>query len=371
MQQSNIKNIIFLTFFLPGTFLQAQSIHPTDTIETARQLSYSKNYIKAINLLRAFEFNHPEEINSVRLHAQILYWMNDNQSAFNLFEIYLRKHPNNKFIQLDYARMLFELNKLKKAKEVLADYSNNDKSNVEVNNMLGTIAYWDGRPGLAKFYFGTVLKKYPGNEWAQKYINEIKRNASPFINIKSGYIDDIQPLQSINLGLETGWFASSWFNPGLNFQIQHFIDTVKQHNFYSFQLANKFSLLKIKTDVRLTAGVFKSQSGNNINGVGGLEIDTKLFKNLTISASAERKPYLYTLSSLDNSTIQNSYTASLTYFKESSWSGKAAYNVQQFSDHNYVNTFSSWLLAPPLHLSTFAIRIGYGNNFSNSKENRF
>lgn len=110
--------ITLISLFLFSNNLLAQ----LDTTETARQLSYIHNYAEADALLTAFEKTHPNDINAVRLHAQILYWMKDYSAALNLCSSYLKNNPEWHFLKLDYARMLYELQQWKKAKVVLIEY---------------------------------------------------------------------------------------------------------------------------------------------------------------------------------------------------------------------------------------------------------
>jgi tetratricopeptide (TPR) repeat protein len=364
------SQFLFFILFLFSTSLSAQSNTPTDTIEIARQLAYNKNYTKAVTLLETFELNHPKDINSVRLHAQILYWMNHFENAFQLCENALKNIPNQ-YIKLDYARMLFEQYQLQRAEEILIDYLKSDKSNVEANNMMGTISYWNGNPGLAKSYFKLVIKRYPKNEWALRYLNEINIHTAPYLKFISNYNDDTQPLQSINSVLESGWYSSNWLSPKVKFEFNHFIDTLKEHNTYSFQLGNKFSLSGIKTEFSIAGGVYKNQNDDTLNWIGEAELNKRLLKHFYVSLMAERKPYLYTLSSLQNTIMHNRYTVAFHYEKADSWNGMIAYNILEFPDNNSIQSFSSWLLTPPLKFLKLELSIGYANNFADSKINHF
>ncbi len=370
MRSSLNLTCLTLIFIFFSKLSIAQYTNPTDTLESARQLSYSKKYPEAIHLLKAFEIDHPKDINSVRLHAQILYWMKDYEKAFQLCEKTI-KNNSNLYIKLDYARMLFEQYQLKRADQILTDYLKSDKTNVEANNMMGTISYWNGNPGVAKSYFISVLKRYPKNDWALRYLNEINLHTAPYLKFISNYNDDTQPLQSINSGLESGWYTSNWLSPRVKFEINHFIDTLKEHNTYSLHLGNKFSLSGIKTELSISGGVYKNQNDDTFNWIGEAELNKKLFQYFSISLMAERKPYLYTLSSLQNTIMHNRYTAAIHYQKAGGWNGKIAYNIQEFPDHNTVQSLSSWLLTPPLKFFNLELSIGYANNFADSKINHF
>ena len=87
----NYKKLLLFFFLAAAQHLSAQN--RTDTVETARKLAYAKNYNEAITLLQQFEISHPKDINSVRLHGQILYWTKDFDGAFHLYEAALKVNP--------------------------------------------------------------------------------------------------------------------------------------------------------------------------------------------------------------------------------------------------------------------------------------
>lgn len=352
-------------------FLLAQSINTKDTVEIARQLSYEKNYPDAVSLLAAYEKSHPDEINSVRLHGQILYWMEDYKTAFELYESYLKNNPDQHYLKLDYGRMLFELEKYDEAKVLVSDYLKTDTANVEAKNMLGTIAYWQGQPKVAISYFQNVLYQYPTNEWALKYMNEINLVTAPYIIIKSGYTDDTQPLSYIYSNLESGWYISSLLFPKIIFQMQNFDDGAEKKNSSFFQIENKFSFPKIIMYSTVSAGLMKSPVKDETKWIGSIELNKGISRYISLSAIAGRIPYFHTLSSLEMTVMQNNYSVSFFYNKSNSWNGNAGYFFQQFDDNNYVQSLYAWLLSPPVNFSIFKIHIGYGFNYSDSKENRF
>jgi tetratricopeptide (TPR) repeat protein len=302
--------------------------------------------------------------------VQILYWMGEYKKALALCEITLIKNPNP-YLKLDYARLLFELNELSKAREVLEDYLKTDKTNSEAINMMGTIFYWQGKPGVAIRYFESVLDKYPGNEWALKYVNEIKENTSPFIHLNSIYSDDTQPLQTAGISIETGKYFSFLLDPKLKIQFNQFSNTLEKEHAYSIVLNNNISILKIKTDILVSAGAYRSPIGNSTNLIGGIKLNKHIFKYFTFSGLVERKPYLLTLRSLNKNILSNNYSGSLIYFKETSWNGQIEYAIQEFPDNNKVNNFNAWLLSPQIRFSKFAIALGYGFSLSDSEQNRF
>ena len=365
----NSKKFLLLFFLLSAKYLSAQNIK-TDTVETARKLSYAKDYSEAIIMLQKFEANHPKDINSVRLNGQILYWMKDFDGAFHLYEAALKINPNP-YVQLDYGRMLFQLNHLEEARIFLEEYLKTNSADVEALNTLGTIAYWQGHPQKAKMYFNLVLKQYPKNDWALKYTIEINDATAPYLKIGGAYADDSQPLSSVLGEIETGWYQSYLLSPKLNVQIQDFTEQGNQKELYSFQGSNKFSFPSIKLEATVAAGVYKSPADNSTGWAGKLELNQKLSSDFSLSAFVDRKPYFYTISSLQQNVTENTYSIALVLNKPGSWMGWAGYSQQQFMDNNAVQSYGAWLLSPPLKLSELSFYVGYAVNYTNANTDYF
>ena len=357
------KKLLLFFFLVAARHLSAQN--RTDTVETARKLAYAKNYNEAITLLQQFEIGHPKDINAVRLHGQILYWTKDFDGAFRLYEAALKVNPNP-YVQLDYGRMLFQLNHLEEARVVLEDYLKTNSTDVEALNTLGTIAYWQGHPQKARLYFDQVLKPYPKNDWAVKYTTEINNATAPYLKVGGGYGEDSQSLSSVLGEVETGWYQSYLLAPKFNAQVQTFSGSGSDKQYYAFQGSNKFSFTAIKLDAIIAAGIYKNPSDNSIGWTGKLELDQKLSADFSIDASAERKPYFYTVSSLQQKVTADTYSIALVLNKPDSWLGWAGYSQQQFMDNNSVQSYGAWLLLPPLKLPGFRFYIGYAANYTNA-----
>lgn len=360
-----------LLFILASRFVVAQSVNSKDTIETARKLAYGKKYVDAVSLLSAYETKHPAEINSVRLHVQILYWMKEYKAVSDVCETYLKNNPKQYCLKLDYGRILFESKKYDKAKAVISDYLKTDGGNVEAKNMLGTIAYWQGQPNTAILYFEDVLHQYPTNEWALRLIKEINQSTAPYVLLNSSYTNDTQPMSFINSSVESGWYRSSLLFPKISLQQQHFNTDGETKNSLLFQAGNTFSFSKIKTDIILSAGLFKSPADNKTNAIGSIGINKKLFNSISLSVIESRTPYLNTISSLRTNVMQNTTSAFISYDKSKGWKGKAEYTFQQFNDDNNIQSAYGWILSPSVKFSKIEIAIGYAYNYSDTKDSRF
>jgi hypothetical protein len=360
-----------LILILICQFLSAQPGVVKDTVETARQLSYEGNYKDAVQLLSTYETDNPNEINAVRLHAQILYWMEDYNAAFQLCESYLKDNPEEHYLVLDYIRMLFEQERYEKAKLLLSEYLKIDSSNVEANNMLGTIYYWQGNPETSLSYFHNVLIVFPANEWALGFVNQIRQATTTYLNIKSCYSDDTQPLKTIDTKLQAGWYSSNLLMPEVIIQEKFFNRDGSNNSSFQFSIGNKFSFSKILTDVFVSGGIYTTPGSKKANWIGKFGVTKKLLKYISSTASVSRNQYLYTLSSLQQTIIYENYSVALIYDEPGSWNGNAGFTHQNFADNNYIQSAYAWLLLPAIEFSIFKFKFGYAYNFSNSKENRF
>ncbi|MBL0049911.1 MAG: hypothetical protein IPP32_17650 [Bacteroidetes bacterium] len=359
--------ITLISLFFFSNNLLAQ----LDTTETARQLSYIHKYAEADALLTAFEKTHPNDINAVRLHAQILYWMKDYSAALNLCSSYLKNNPEWHFLKLDYARMLYELQQWKKAKVVLIEYQVAGNSNIEAKNMLATIAYWQGKTKTSEKLFNAVLNYYPTNEWAKNYLNEIKNAKAPYAKLTSCYSSDTQPMSALHAGIETGVYRSHLLAPKFTMEWQKADSGNSSATGYSSEISNKFFFSGIKTEIQLSAGIVTPLATNSIHGIGTIEVKNQFHKNFSISLCVARKNYQYTLSNFSTAIMYTDYAATISFFKEKIGSGKTAYTFQQFDDNNSVQQYYAWLLSPALRLSKFEFYLGYNFNYSSSQYNRY
>jgi len=137
----------FASVFFLLLFNSASANGGMESLDTARYFINNKQLHKAETILKAYHDNYPNEVNGIRLYAQVAYWLNELTVAYGLFETYMA-NPKNAYqpeLVLDYSRMLFEQYQLTKAMELLTEYIKKDGTNAEANDMMGTISYWQGK----------------------------------------------------------------------------------------------------------------------------------------------------------------------------------------------------------------------------------
>lgn len=364
-------------YFLPFIFLlmfnKLSANNGMDALDTARYYINNKQLNKAESILKKYHNNYPNEVNGVRLYAQVAYWLNDLPTAYNLFETYLANttNPYQPELVLDYSRMLFEQYQLPKAKKLLLKYTKNDTTNVEANNMMGTILYWQGNADGAMAYFNKVLKQYPTNDWAKRYAAEIDEAIAPYLQFQSGYTDDTQPLSVTDFGLEFGFGESLRNKMKLGVDVQAFNLDGSHKNAYDFYAGDTYSFPRTKTTVAVNAGIYKTIAKDTTRFTSSITLSQQLVKHVSLALEAGRLPYTYTIKGTQAATMENRYQASLAYDNPKGFSGKVGYIYDLFNDDNNIQTAYLWALSPAVKASIFSFKVGYAYNYSNAMHSRY
>ena len=189
------------------------SAQEADTLSLARDLQSQGEYDQAIELLKTYERNNPDNIYSKRLHAVLLYWVSDIKEASALYEILIKQYPEVIVLNLEYGRMLFEIGEYKEATEYLSKYLEVIPDDVEARLKLGWINYYHGDFKIALQYADQVLNQYPRNVDGIALYNTIKEIYAPILDIRSKYIHDSQPIDLIGATIKSGGYINKFFAP--------------------------------------------------------------------------------------------------------------------------------------------------------------
>ena len=367
------KNLILLCFIFFFCQLKAQIPKVIDTIELARSKAYNKNFTEADMLLSKYNLHHTD-VNALRLHAQVLYWMKSVDRASQIYQKALTVFPDQHVIKLDFGRMLFESGKLQLAETQLTEYLLTDDKNIEANILLANINYWKGNIKNAKQQLAIVTNIYPNNERAVALLREINLATAPYVRLGAAFSSDDQPLNKSGFEAEAGWFQSSIFSPTLLVNANHFTipDSIGRYNSLWLQAGNKinFGLSGLTLNVRL--GIFNHQSKKTESFfTGSAMLSQKIFNIFSLEAGLERRPYQFTASSASIPVMQNFSVAALNLNKNNKWLGRASYQMEKFEDNNNVQTAYLWLLAPIISNKIISIKAGYGFNYSNANVNTY
>ena len=364
------KMIILFSVIFSILHVNAQTTNVIDTIELARSKAYAKNFTEADKLLAQYNLHH-NNINALRLHAQVLYWMKDFNRSSEVYEKSIASFPDQYVVKLDYGRMLFEIGKLTHAQFMLEEYKQSDPVNPEVNILLSKLYYWSGHIKTARERLQDVLKPYPDNPTALNILNEINNATAPYIKLGGTYSSDDQPLQSTGVELETGLYRSWLLNP--KFLLNYYDFTLPDSSFNSLwlQLGNKISFGNSGFSLNATGGIFKHHANNNSTLTGNIILAQKISGSISLEASAGKRPYQYSAASVRIPVMQTFSGVALNLNKGNNWLGRAAYQIEKFEDNNKIQTIYLWLLAPIITKNNFSLKCGYAFNHSNADINTF
>ncbi|HET6225018.1 MAG TPA: hypothetical protein VFF27_01985 [Bacteroidia bacterium] len=341
-----------------------------DTLSIAKTFIQQKKFTKAERILKIFEKNHPDDLNTIWLYGQSAYWAGHYKTFRKIYERAMLRFPSNYYLKLDYALKLVENGDLQKAKPLLELYKKYDANSADLELAFARIAYWEGEYSLAlKRVDSETLKKEKHQE-AQELREEILTAQSTWIRVGVDYLNDDQPLQCIAPVIEGSKYVNNLCSPVVAFQPLFFKTETTTYTAPKLTIGNKFNFFKMGLQVSVNIRFIRLPDNSN-QLCGSVELVKTYFKHFQIAASAARQPYLTTISSLTNTVVPYHYDFSLGWSNPKSWNGRLFGIYDQYNDNNYIYNIGAWVFAPPLKLADFQFRIGYAFGYGTSKENKY
>ena len=342
-----------------------------DTLIKVKQLNGSGKIKQSYTLLKTYCKTHLTDFNTIWLYAQTSYLAQHFKQSKRLYQKAMVAQPDNYYLKLDYASTLVNIADFKQAKPLLATYSDYDPNNTKLLVDLAKIDLAQGNYKRAKNEADAVLAKEPGNPDAVMIIDQLNFAKASWIKIKANYNIDSQPLQTITPAVEAGVYLHPEATLKLNLVTPVFIANGVTKNAQWLQLGDQSAFRKAGFQLSFDAGVVKQPFENKISWTANLELKQLLLKHLVLQAEAERKPYYYTVSSIDTLVMVNRFSAYAEWNDLNNWNGRVSFEYNQFNDKNYTIGGNGWVFTPPLKVSVFEARIGYAYSFNTSKNNRF
>jgi len=342
-----------------------------DTLNKIKQLKDQQKITGSYKLMKAYYKSHGSDFNTTWVYGQIAYLDKHFKQARNLYKKAIATHAGNYYLKLDYAKTLVNIADYNEAKPLLSAYKGYDADNITLKLAYAKIYLAEGKFDLAKKEINAVLAQDTKNPAALALLDELHVAQSSWIKIKGGYYTDSQPLQTITPAVEAGVYLHPEATLKLNLQTPLFINNGNLKNAQWLQIGDQSAFRKAGFQLSFDAGVVKQPYENKISWSANLELKETLLKHLVLQAQAERKPYYYTLSSIDTVLMDNRYSAYVEWNDQNSWNGRVSFELNQFPDKNYVLAAGGWMFTPPLKLSVFEFRIGYAYGFSTAESNRF
>jgi hypothetical protein len=273
---------------------------------------------------------------------------------------------------LERARLLWSEGRIYPAQQELLAYLSRDSAHLEANLRQAYLEFWTGRLPAARKRIERMRSVNPGYTPAGGLLSEIKAVSMPWASLQTGYIADDQPLSALRTKVEAGQYVSWLFNPTLRFEYSHFSHEGEALPIFQVRLSDQILLARTKTRLEISAGLLAPLAGGNASkGFGGIILSQTLPLHFTLDAGLEKRPYLYTLRSIQAPFTETFTQAALRFDRGGNWLGKAAWERQRFSDGNDVTTLYAWFLAPLLNRWGLKVQAGYAYSHANAKESRF
>ena len=335
----------------------------TDSIDLARTCAYQKDFANADLILTKYNHDHCD-INALRLHAQLIYWMQDFDRSIALYEETLQYFPAPSPVHLDYARVLFSMAKLPKAYKLLKVYKQFDSSNAEADIMTAYIDLWNGRNKAAEKTANQLLAKYPGNAEATDIKGKINSWTVPYAKIGMQSMSDDQPMKGSTYYMEAGVYKSWLCDPTV--QTAFYRNKANEYSFHSswLQLGNTIRF-GTKTKLKLKGGLFQ-QNGKNSELSGGAEVSRQVTKYFSVQALVDKRPYQYTITSVANPVMENLMAFAVNFNRNDKWYGKTGYDIYKYGDENKIRIAYLWVLAPIVSTSHFSVSGGYAFRYADA-----
>lgn len=325
-------------------------------------------------ILREVLAREPENGDGIRALAQILYWTHDNAGATALYERGLALHPEDRSLRLDYGRMLVETLSRSRAVEVLTPLLDDTDTRSRAATLLGTLSYWEGDLSSAARMFRVAAADSSAAD-ARRMLGEIRAASSPWASIEAGGAHDDQPLNVMRVIVTAGMFL----DPLTTVSISARPDRLESGDSLSAvvtrgEVALSHYAPASRMDLRVAAGVVNHASDpgpstTDWTARAGLRI--RVSDDVALEGRAERSPYLYTIASLAQPTMSQSFALVTAFANARGWMAEAAGTLSRFEDDNSVRGAYAWALAPVARSKTAILRGGYSLSYQDAAESRY
>jgi tetratricopeptide (TPR) repeat protein len=343
-----------------------------DTLALAQQLSAEKAFAPAAVLLARYERTHPTNTDAVRLHLQLLYWLNRLPEADELYRRASQQQPAATSLRLDYGRILYEKKQYPQAQAVLMPLLQQEPGNVEALTMLGIMRYYAGSMQQALGYLNQVLAAYPDNPTAKAFAQQIKAARAPYALLATTYRTDDQPLTWLETKLEAGSYRSALLSPTVQAVLWNTRDSVggfRQH--VEVMAGNKSTLLHQKLTVQLHAGVFKHTAQPAPAFVGSATLRYQLPKGFGLEAAGSRSPYFFTIASGRAAVLYGQVSGALLFQSSRGWQGRVQATEAYLPGSNRLLGLSAWGLSRAWALGPVYLKGGYSFAYNDARYNTY
>lgn len=338
-----------------------------DTLRLIYQSLERGDFNSADAYLNTYEQRHPNNTAAMHLHADVYTYMGRYKEAETLYSQIIRKDSTHYDVICSYADLLAIKGQYSKAIRLLDFVLLKSGQHLRAGYLKAKINYWRGDNNKALRQMATNPNQ------SEKAALQLKKDVilakAPVLNYRIIYASDNQPVQSIQHLLNVQQAFSSKWNPQVQVNFNQYDGFQKMQS----KLANTFKFPDLKMDLRFATGIYNTfLSGSSLMDViWEVEAGKSMLRYWKWEAYIREKPYLYNMHSLKEHVLQRESGVALNFNHAKGYLAKASYQINAFRDNNAVSCFYFWGLIPITHHPRFKLSIGYGFNYSDTREVRF
>lgn len=370
-----ICTICFLMFSNISVFSQNQPLksnqkNPSIIISENELLETSKNFIskKKYKLAKEYIAKHYDALSKSYvvnwIYAHALSLNDDKKEAYKTFRKALMIEPNNKELQMDYARFLYGIGEIDEATFVMNSFMNESSNNIEFLLMQANISFWKRDLKNSRKKINSIKEIYPNTDITKNLEDEISNLTATYIHANFEYQTDSQPLEQIANNIVIGEYISRFFSPQIEISRYSFLPQKVGASIIKFN--NQFYFDKLKLIAKVSAGAYYNDSDTS-DWIGEINLTKNLFKNVKLKFGYSKDALLGTVASTILNLTQQDLFSALDY-RNKYIELNAAYNYKFFNDNNNITSIGAWIVSQPIKIQKFGFQFGYGYNYTDSEE---
>lgn len=332
-----------------------------------RSLIEREEYFKAKERLAKYHAEHSKDAQINWLYGYVLHLNKKYKLSDEKYQQAMILASKNNSIKLDYARVLYERGKFKKAVSLLESLRNLDQaSKAEGLIMLAKISYWQGNIDKCKRLIRNFRNEFPGSDKLDDLSVEMSNATATYIEASYEIQSDNQPLDYSGIKAKAGMYKSRFFSPKIEVENYSYTPTAGA---LIFKVSNQFYFPSIGLTATANAGTFSNDGGSAT--LFGLTVNKKLPYKTSVSLGYNINPVLGTIASTTETVSAATISLGADY-ENKVFLTNFEFNKQNFtsenSEDNSIKNYVFWIISQPIKISKVAFQIGYSYGYSDSEK---
>lgn len=349
--------------------IYAQNTKKPDYLIEARSLIETKQFSQAFALLSGYISENQTDVEIIWLYAYSAHAVHKDDISEVNYEKALTILPDNNDLKMEFASMLFESGRLKKAESLLQSLYSLKDQKFEILYYLAYIDLWNGRYSSSREKISELRTVYIESPLIDELEAELKRIISPQITLNFSHLTDNQPLKADNFHLGFSRSFSAYFHPKAHFSYNSFLPVAST---FQLDLGNSMNFPVAKISITANAGLYHNGFENSNHLIGQFSVNKKFGKNTDFELGYTRQPYLSTQKSTEYGLLNSNYFLNFEQGNAKSNLFHASASIVKWDDDNQIQSYSFWYLSKPfLKKSGFSLKMGSGIGYSDSKEIKY